>query len=214
MAKLHLQTVAIILLGLLSSGLSAQETETSRIKELYLSGNILTLNYLGLQYKSELKNGNFFRLGVTDIYSRFAKGKVGLPGNSLPSSFTELEGSVEIGLEKRSGISNRMTAFYGVNLITSTSYQRSKVDDPNVPKDLRHVDLLSISPGLGFNSGFIYNISDEFSVAAEVTPRIVYDYSIQERISGTDKSHNIDHGGYFMLNNTSVKVSIIYAWRK
>lgn len=214
MNKLHLQMIVIILFGLLSSGLFAQESETSRIKELYLSGNLLTFNNFGLQYKSELKNGNFFRLGVTDIYSHFSKQNFGSPSVFLPSSTTELGGTFEVGLEKRLKINNRLTAFYGVNFVTSTNLQRTKTEDPTLSLDLRHLGVFNINPGLGFNSGFIYTISGEFSVSAEVSPKLLYNYTTKERISGTNKVNDITQGGSFNLDNTSVKVSLIYTWSK
>ena len=214
MNKLHLKMIVIILFGLLSSGLFAQESATSRIKELYLSGNLLTFNNFGLQYKSELKRGNFFRLGVTDIYSHFSKQNFGSPSVLLQSSTTEFAATFEVGLEKRSRISNKLTAFYGVNFVTSTNYQRTKTEDPTLSQDLRHLDVFNISPGLGFNSGFIYTISGEFSVSAEVSPRLLYNYTTQERITGTNKVNDTTQGGSFNLDNTSVKVSLIYTWSK
>jgi hypothetical protein len=206
--------IGIILFGLLSSGLFAQVSETSRIKELYLSGNLLTFNNFGLQYKSELKNENFFRLGLTDIYSQFSKQYFGSPSVLLPNSMTELAGTFEVGLEKRSKISNRLTAFYGVNFVTSISFQRNKTEDPSLSRDLRHIDVFNINPGLGFNSGFIYTISGEFSVSAEVSPKLLYTYTSKERISGTNKVNDTTQGGSFNLDNHSVKVSLIYAWSK
>lgn len=206
--------IIIILFGLLSSGLFAQVSETSKIKELSLNGNLLTFNNFGLQYKSELKNGNFFRIGVTDINSHFSKQNFGSPSALLPSSTTELAGTFEVGLEKRSKISNRLTAFYGVNFVTSTSLQRTKTEDPTLPLDLRHLDVFNVNPGLGFNSGFIYTISGEFSVSAEVIPKLLYNYTRSERRTGTNKVNDTTQGGSFNLDNRSVKISLIYTWSK
>lgn len=212
MKKLHLQVIVTILFGLLSQSLLAQESETTKIKELYLSGNLLTFNNFGLQYKSELKNGNFFRIGVTDIYSEVTKHNYGSPTPTLPSTSTNFAGAFEIGLEKRTQITNKLTAFYGVNFVITTSFQRNKREDPTLPSDLRHLDDFSINPGLGFNSGFIYKINDEFSISAEVIPRLLYNYSSTQRISGLNKVNDTTQGGSFNLDNQSVRVSLIYKW--
>ena len=212
MKKLHLQLIVTILFGLLSQSLLAQESETTKIKEIYLSGNLLTFNNFGLQYKSELKNGNFFRIGVTDIYSEVTKQNYGLPMPTLPSTSTHFTGAFEIGLEKRTQITNKLTAFYGVNFVMTASFQRNKRKDPTLPLDSRHLDDFSINPGFGFNSGFIYKITDEFSISAEVIPRLLYNYSSTQRISGLNKVNDTSQGGSFNLDNQSVLVSLIYKW--
>ncbi|MCX6255099.1 MAG: hypothetical protein NTV31_11565 [Bacteroidia bacterium] len=212
MNKLHLQMIVIILFGLLSPGLLAQESDTNKIKELYLSGNLLTFNNFGIQYKSELRNGNFFRIGVTNIFSNVSKQNFGQPSIFIPSSMTEFAGTFEVGLEKRSQITDRLTAFYGVNFVTTTSFQRTKTEDPSLSLDLRHLDVFNINPGLGFNSGFIYKISNEFSISAEVSPKLLYNYTSKERISGSNKVNDTTQGGSFNLDNQSVKISLIYKW--
>lgn len=212
MKKLHLQMKVIILIGLFSQSLFAQESETAKTKELYLSGNLLTFNNFGLQYKSELKNGNFFRIGVTDISSHLTKHNAGSLSAALPSSSTNFSGSFEIGLEKRAQITNKLTAFYGVNIVIGTSFQRIKTEDPTLPLDLRHTDSFGINPGLGFNSGFIYRINDEFSVSAELIPRLLYNYNSLQRISGSTKASDTFQGVSFNLDNQSARVSLIYHW--
>lgn len=212
MKKLHLQMKVIILICLFSQSLFAQDSETVKIKELYLSGNLLTFNNFGLQYKSELKNGNFFRIGVTDISTHLTKRNDYPQSAALPSTSTQFVGSFEIGLEKRAHITNKLTAFYGVNIVIATSFQRSKTEDPTLPLDLRHIDNFSINPGLGFNSGFIYRINDEFSVSAELIPRLLYNYNSSQGISGLTKASDISQGVSFNLDNQSARVSLIYHW--
>lgn len=214
MKKLHLQIIVIILFGLLSSGLFAQESGTSGNKELSLSGNLLTFNNFGLQYKSELKNGNYFRIGVTDILYDIRNQDYGIPMPTLPSTSTDIAGTFDIGLEKRTQITNKLTAFYGINFTVMANFQRDKSPDPSLPRDLRHLDVLTISPGLGFNSGFNYKISDEFSVSAEIIPRLLYSHSRSQRISGLNKINDITQRASFNLDNQSVRISLIYKWSK
>lgn len=214
MKKLNLQLFAMILFGLLSSGLFAQISETSRNKELSLNGNLLTFNNFGLQYKSELKSGNYFRLGITDIVYDITKQDYGTPMPTLPSTNTVIAGTFEIGLEKRTQITNKLTAFYGVNFTFTSSFHRNKRPDPSLPLDSRHLDNLTVNPGFGFNSGFIYKISDEFSVSTEIVPRLLYTYSTSQRVSGLNKVNDTTQGASFNLDNQSVRVSLIYSWTK
>ena len=211
MKKLHSHLFATILFGLLSQCLHAQDTET-KVKELYLSGNPLTLDYIGLQYKLELNNGNFFRIGFTNINSSISKNNYDQSSNFYPSTTTHLSGTFDIGLEKRKQITNKLTGFYGLNIVISTSLDRDMREDPTLPRDLRHLTDFSINPGLGFNSGFIYKISDAFSISAEVIPQLLFKYSSNQRISGTTKLKDTIQGGSFNLDNQSVLVSLIYKW--
>ena len=133
---------------------------------------------------------------------------------TLPSTNTTLAGTFEIGLEKRILITNKLTAFYGVNFTVTNSFQRNRRPDPSLPLDSRHLDNLSINPGFGFNSGFIYTLSDEFSISTEIIPRLLYSYSTSQRLSGLNKVKDIRQGASFNLDNQSVRVSLIYRWTK
>lgn len=213
MKKLHFHLFATILFGLLSQCLHAQDSET-KVKELYLSGNLLTFDNFGLQYKSELNNGNFFRIGMTNIYAMTSKSNEAIPVPVIPSTSSHYAGTFDIGLEKRKQITNKLTCFYGLNFVITTSLDRNKREDPTLSRDLRHLNNFSINPGFGFNSGFIYKISDEFSISAELIPQLLYNYSSRERISGTDKVLDTIQGGSFIFDNRSVLVSLIYKWGK
>ena len=213
MNKLHSRLIALVLFGLLSPFLTAQESETGKIKELYLNGNPLTFSNFGLQYKKEIKNGNFLRIGLTNLFSQISKQDFG-SASTFPTANTHLEGSFEVGIEKRNKINNRLTAFYGINFVAASSFYRQKTENPSLLRDLRHLDILSINPGFGFNSGFILSISDEFAIAAEVVPQLLYNYSTTQRIAGTDKITDTTQGGSFNFNNQSLRVSIIYKWIK
>ena len=214
MKKLHSYLFATILIGLLSQYLNAQDSPT-KVKELYLSGNPLTLDHIGLQYKSELINGNFFRIGLTNINSAVSKNNYGQSTTpTIPSTATHFSGTFDIGLEKRKQITNKLTGFYGLNFVISTSLDRNMRQDPTLPRDLRHLTNLSINPGFGFNSGFIYKISDAFSISAEVIPQLLFKYSSNQRISGTTKVNDTIQGGSFNIDNQSVLVSLVYKWDK
>lgn len=201
-------------LVLLTQNLFSQESDKPKIKEIYLTGNLLTFNFFGSQYKSELKNGNFLRIGMTDIHSEVRKQNYALPMTGLPYTSTEISGIFEIGLEKRKQITDKLFAFYGVNFVVSSNFHRNKRQDVSLPLESRRLDDYSINPGFGFNSGLIYSISDEFLISAELTPRLLYHYSTSQRVTGLDKVNDTSHAISFDLDNQSIRVSVIYKWNK
>jgi len=215
MKKLNPHLILLILFGLLSSSLFAQELETGKIKELYLSVSPLSFSNFGLLYKSELKHNNFFRLGFTGFNFDHKKPHYGSP--NPPSgdyvAVTDISGRFEVGLEKRKQITDKLTAFHGINFITSTSFQRNKLE-PSITQDLDDLDNFSITTGLGFNFGFIVKIAGDFSISAEIIPELVYKYSSTERIAGLIKVKDSNKHGSFNIDNESVRVSFIYQWHK
>ncbi|MCJ7447220.1 MAG: hypothetical protein MUO72_05990 [Bacteroidales bacterium] len=74
------------------------------------------------------------------------------------------------------------------------------------------MDEFNINPGLGFNSGFILKILNNFSISAEIIPQLLFEYTSVERIDGPYKVRDTNMGGSFNLSNNSVRVSLIYAW--
>jgi hypothetical protein len=213
MKKLHLPLIASILAGLFCTGLKGQTPEPGKIREIYLSGNFLTFNNFGAQYKAETKKGNFFRIGLTSFNSTFNKTNIGSP-SAYDNKTTDIGGGFEIGFEKRKQITEKLTAFYGINLTASSNFQRYKSENPSLPMDLRHTDHFSIFPGLSFNSGMILKITGDFSIAAEIIPRLLFTYSSNENINGSAKVKDIITGGSFGFNNQSLSVSLIYKWNK
>jgi hypothetical protein len=213
MKKLRIYFVVIILAVFFPSSLFAQESGKSRIREIYLNGNLLTFNNFGLQYKSETPKGNFFRIGVTTFNSDVVKYK---PGSSVlfGTISTNISGGFEIGLEKRKQLTEKLSAFYGINFTSTANFARSKNDNPAIPADLRYTDSFNINPGLGFNSGFILKITADFLMSAEIIPQILFRYSSSEGVEGSNKVKHVNTGGSLNFDNQSVRVSVIYRWNK
>ena len=180
-------------------------------KEIYLSGNLLKLENLSLQYKSETKKGNFFRVGLTNLSFQSVKD---YPSLSNSHTQTDFSLAFNLGFEKRKEIVEKLQLFYGVNIMIGGGFGRSMEDNPNVPRELRFTDHYSISPGLGFNSGFLLNIFKDFFIAAEVTPSVEYLYSNSQFINGLEKFTNTYNTGSFNFSNQNVRLSIVYRWLK
>jgi hypothetical protein len=214
MKKLHQILLLTILLVLPSSKLFSQDSQVGKQKELYLSNSLFNISSFGLQYKSEIKNQKYFRLGFTGISSDFSRQTYGTPVPEWPSIYSNIEGTFDIGFEKRSHITDKLSAYCGINFVTSGNFRRRRTEDPSKSDKLRNLDFLSINPGLGFNSGFLYKVNDAFSISAEVIPRLLYNYTVTQRITGLNKVNDINQGGSFEFNTHSVLVSFIYNWSK
>jgi len=213
MKKLHLQSFLLILLGLLSSNLFAQEPEIGKIKEIYLSGNPFKSDNFGLQYKSETKKDNFFRIGLTNLNFDLKKWDQG-SSIAYNSTSTNISGAFDIGLETRKKLTEKFIVFYGINFTTSVVFQRSKIESTTLPLNLRHTDTFNINPGFGFNSGFILNITRDISISAEIIPTLVFNYTSIEGLEGSDKIKTITTGASLNLDNQSALISLVYRWGK
>ncbi len=205
--------VSLFLLGFLSSGLIAQEPMNDKTREIYLSGNLLTFNNFGFQYKSETKKGNYFRVGANNLQYNISKHNPASP-TQYDHVSSYLTGGLDIGLEKRKQITERLSAFCGINLAVSASFLRDKDNDPALTDELSFTDDWDIRPGLGFNSGFILKILNDFSISAEIIPRLYYLHSSNQIIQGTEKLKSTNNSGILELNNQSVRISLIYHWTK
>jgi hypothetical protein len=201
------------LIVLISSNILAQDPADTRSKEIYLSGNLLTFSDFGLQYKKELKNNTYFRIGFASLNPGYTRNNPG-SSNMFDRSFLIISGSFDLGLEKRKSINEKLTAFGGINLYSSISFGRNKTENPNLPRELRYADSFAINSGLGFNSGLILKLLDNFSISAEITPRLLVNYSSNQNVVGTNKIKDTSTGGSFNFDSSSVRVSFIYNWTK
>jgi hypothetical protein len=213
MKKHYLTLLILLLLIPFSDNLLAQESENNKQKEVYLNGDLIHLTNLGLQYKTEIKNKTYFRLGLADFSFNYSKNN---PGSDTPldSKNTSIHGRFELGLEKRKQIVDKLDFFYGMNLMVYSEFHRNITEDPALPRNLRYRDIIHIEPGLSFNSGFLLHLSSSFSISAEIIPQIIYTYYSSERIEGSEKVKDINNGVTFSANNRAIRFSLIYNWEK
>ena len=193
--------------------LFAQQNTPLNQKEIYISSSAISTGNFGLQYKSGINESTFFRLALLSINTGF-ESFTPVVTNQFSSSDFEINGGLEVGLEKRSSITEKMKIFYGIDLICNSGYRRNRSDSPNLPEDLRALDDLYIYPGLGFKSGVILNIKNDFFISAELSPQILYKYYSHERITNSELRKERTTGFDLNLNNESVRISLIYRWTK
>jgi hypothetical protein len=189
-----------------------QQSSSGKIKEVYLSGDLLKFQNLGLQYKTQIKDNTYFRIGLAGLNGDITKSNPGMI-NSLVRISSNFSGSFDIGMEKRKSISETLTCFYGINLYNWSSFNRIKTEDPTLPRDLRFLDSFSSESGFGFNSGFILRIYKGFSISTELTPRILYKYNTTQNIDQGEKVKYTGSGGSININST-VQLALIYSWSK
>ena len=203
-------SLLILLTSIASFG---QQANSGKIKEIYLSGDLLKFQNLGLQYKNQIKDNTYFRVSLADFNYNVNKTDAGLQ-NSLIHITTNISGSFDIGLEKRKSLTDVFSCFYGLNLYNWTSFNRiNNPQDPTLPRELRHLNNYDIDLGFGFNSGFILKVFKDLFISAELMPRILYKYNLSQSLVQGEKVKYTANGGSLNLNNT-VQFSLIYSWIK
>ncbi len=201
------------LLGLSVTLMQAQSSRPDNSKEIYLSASLSTPRTYGIQYKSSLNENTLFRLAFTNAavdYRGFSPAR----SYEYPHSDFELSGGIEVGIEKRLELADRVGIFYGIDLSCYSRYHRTGTDSPNLAEDLRRLNFVSFSPGVGFKSGFIAEIKNGFMVSAEINPQLYYRYSSNEQIINSEISKDRVNAFGMFLGMETVKLSLIYRWEK
>ncbi len=220
MKRVTIHTLIIISAVLLTSEIIAQENDTIKNREIYLTGNYLQLKDFGMEYKSEYKTNTYLRLGISNLYLNVDKTMYEDPSpiNSPYSITSEFRGRFELGIEKRKPINKRFEAFISGNLILGGGFTRLKHYYQDQPSNLQFLDTYGISSGFAFNSGFIARITDNLLIAAEIVPEIIFSYSANQKLelvdSGIEKVKTENVKGTFKLDNEYCRLSVIYRWNK
>jgi hypothetical protein len=102
--------------------------------------------------------------------------------------------------------------FYGLDAIGQSGYSRTEVDDPNIALSDRISKDISMGAGIGFVVGVMIQISDNFLLASEIEPELLYSMSWDRN---SDSSLSSVRSGYSLnMNSQLAKVSLIYRWEK
>lgn len=188
----------------------SQEIDVERNKELHFK--ILPLNSFSFDYKSENRKNNYFRIGLT----AFDASLINTNSNLFVTNYfnsANFSFGLQIGFEKRKHFTERISAFSGVNLYTSTGFIKYKTDDPTLyPISLRQITGSRITTGLSFNSGFLLNLNDNFAIAAEIMPMLTYSYISQERVVEDTKYKDVSNVYSAKIYNQTALVSFVYRW--
>jgi len=197
----------------LTVSLFARQDPLSNKREIYISSSAISAGNFGIQYKSGLNENTLIRLALISINTGFESFTPAVTNEFRTSDF-DMNGGFEVGLEKRFSSSEKLKIFYGIDLICNSGYGKNISSNPNLPEDLRALDDFYIYPGLGFKSGVILNIKNDFFISAELSPHILYKYNSHERIVNSELRKDRTTGFDLNLNNESIRISLIYRWAK
>jgi hypothetical protein len=203
----------ILISGLSIISLTAQPDEPAHSREIYFSMSPIGTRAYAIQYKTGLNDRTVLRFALSGFnagYSTYLPSE----SNEYPSAHFSVDGNIEAGIEKRVALTERMAAFYGLDIVLSSRYTHSRSDDPNLPIELRALNDRSISPGFGFKSGFLVNIKNGFFASAEINPLLAYTFSSNEEIVHSALSTSKTQGVGFYIRVETVKLSLVYRWEK
>jgi len=198
--------VILSILAIGSQSAKAQEPQDKKAREIYIYGNLLQFDLTGIAFKSEIRPNRFFRISATNLDFRHQVQNPDDPTNTKSLSFS---GGLQLGLENRVNITERLSAFYGVDLTASLTYQKSEfVSNANTSTTKSR----EFMPGFSFGSGFILNVARNFFVSVELEPSILMNFTSEESTAQSVTAKNVITSYRFHLDSDDVKIGLIYRW--
>jgi hypothetical protein len=186
-------TLAFALIITINS--KAQDSPPERIKEFQLAFSGFSPLNTQIKYKQQINQKIFFKIGLVNL-SMNSYGANSLFG----SNYTQisLNGGLELGLEFRKNLSDKLTLFHGPNISYIYSYRGFNRDIyPSPNNESTHMERLSYTLGL------MYSINSNIFIGAEINPG----FYLQQ-----NKNHNLNsrtiYSG-FSLDNRIGQISII-----
>jgi len=201
------RTYLLVILSILAfwgQSAKAQETQDKKAHEIYLYGNLKELTLTGITFKSELKTNRFFRIGATNLDYR---NQVQNPDDPQSSKSLSFAGGIQVGLENRVKLTEKLSAFYGVDLNTSLTYMKSESEGAE------NISRYSVfRPGFSFGSGFILNVVKNLSVSLELEPAVLISFTSSESQFQSTTTKNKTTYYIFDFDIDDVKLALVYRW--
>jgi hypothetical protein len=187
----------------------AQEAEVAEEKkahEIYLYGSLKELSLNGIAFKMETKKGRFLRIGATNLNYLAVSYE---PDDPQRTKSHYLTGGIQVGLENRNSLTEKLTAFYGVDLTASII---SMNDESTHPDYIDSSKGVSFAPGLSFGSGLILNVIKNLSVSLEVDPSFTLIFASSKNTDETSTDEFKAKGCLINFDIDDVKLALIYRW--
>jgi hypothetical protein len=196
--------VVLSIFTICSLSAQAQETQEKKAHEIYLYGSLKEFTPTGITFKSELKTNRFFRIGATNLEYRY---HIQNPTDPQSSNSISFAGRLQFGIENRHKLTEKFSAFYGVDLNTSFNYMKSEYE---LTENINRSSI--ISPGFSFGSGFILNVIRNLSISLELEPAVLISFnnSKTQYQSTTTKTKSTNY--IFDFDIDDVKLALIYRW--
>lgn len=206
----RLLLILAILLITMTGYAQVNNDSTKSTKEFLITTTSLTSGNYGLQYKVKLFKKSYLRLGVGYIFDDYRSDDPKVP-TTYPTKSYSAGFSFTSGLERRKIISESFEFSYGLNLIISCSWAKTRTENPNISSSLRDTNKsYFISPGIGVDLGAIMKIHQNFYLGAEMMPQILYAYQDESGSSSGGFKTNIFRA---VLNSQSATLALIYRFK-
>jgi opacity protein-like surface antigen len=201
------RTYLLVILSILafwSQTAKAQEIQDKKAHEIYLYGNLKELTLTGITFKSEIKTNRFFRIGATNLdYSNQIQNH-GDPQSSKSLSFA---GGIQVGLENRVKLTEKLSAYYGVDLNTSFTYMKSESEGAGNTSRIS-----AFRTGFSFGSGFILNVVKNLSISLELEPAVLISFTSSESQFQSITTKYKTTYYIFDFDIDDVKLALVYRW--
>jgi len=186
--------IALVLVPLFSE---AQAVNT-KIREVGIN---LSGPTFGIRYRAG-NEFNLLRLTLLSISGTSYNYK--LPSNTESKNRSQGLG-FNFGYEKRKSISEDLYIYFGSDILASYNRNTDKYDSPS-----QTYKTFTFSPGLGIILGFIYQISSNINISAEVMPSILYSISKTTNDNGGTVTKYSSSGLNYGLRSDGVNLTISF----
>lgn len=178
---MKIKTIFLLASAICSGLLSAQDTIIRKhVKEIYLSvSNVNPLN-VGLRYKTQIGEKTFLKLGLVDLQYRVDKSNF-IPPNREKIVNTTYSGGLLFGLEFRKQITERFTFYHGPNVGFNINYNETKRTGGFAYSTTEVKSNTNYTAQLPYTFGFLFALSKEFLLAAEINPSVYYSENANNR---------------------------------
>ena len=156
-----------------------QEPSTTRNNEFYLTlADFSPLN-VHLKYKKQIGARTYLKFGLVNLSASRTEF---IPNGGAVSTRTTYSGGLEIGIEFRKELTEKLTFFHGPNI--RYSYQAT-IEKMNVPitddKTTTDVHIASIP----YSIGVLFNLTPKLLLAAEINPSVNFGQTQVRNTSGS-----------------------------
>lgn len=198
MKKLFIPLVILTMVPL--SSLS-QEVQ-SKVREIGVSFS--SLNNFGIRYRSGNEN-TLFRLtflsinGASNSYTQ----------NYVSNYINSFGFGLNLGVESRKFITDKMDSYWGVDLLSSYDTQTNKYD-PSFNKS----ENQNLSIGMGLIIGLNYRINSNLSLSAEVIPSVRYLYNRSTNTTAEEEATQTNKSFQYGFSNNGANLTLSYRFGK
>lgn len=173
-----------------------------RIKEFHFAITDVSHLSLGLLYKVQIKNNNFFKIGFINLNTGLNKEprSNGIDKFDVVSNFYSIGG--QLGYERRKQIRNKLTFYHGPQAGFDYQQNKTRTYDPKLTKDQQIMQTISQSFTLGYSIGLLHQINSNFLIGGDVNPFIGYNFTHYKY--GMSPIDNVSREGVFFNMNTRI----------